>query len=41
MEVVESSVCVTLRYRNINLTDLFVGVGIPSSKRSGISALQG
>jgi hypothetical protein len=36
-----SSVCVTLRYRNIDLTDLLVVVGIPSSERSGISALRG
>ena len=27
--------------RNIDLTDLLVGVGIPSSERSGSSALQG
>jgi hypothetical protein len=36
-----SSVCVTLRCRNIYLTDLLVGVGIPSSERSGSSALRG
>jgi hypothetical protein len=36
-----SSVCVTLCYRNIYLTDLLVGVGIPSSERSGSSALRG
>jgi hypothetical protein len=35
-----SFVCVTLRCRNIYLTDLLVGVGIPSSERSGSSALQ-
>jgi hypothetical protein len=36
-----SSVCVMLRYINIYLTNLLVGVGIPSSERSGSSALQG
>jgi hypothetical protein len=36
-----SSVCVMLRCRNIYLTDLLVGVGIPSSVRSGSSALRG
>jgi hypothetical protein len=36
-----SFVCVTLRCRNINLTDLLVGVGIVSSERSGSSALRG
>jgi hypothetical protein len=30
-----------LRCRNIDLTDLLVGVGISSSKRSGSSALRG
>ena len=35
-----SSVCVTLHCRNIYLTDLLVGVGTPSSERSGSSVVR-
>jgi hypothetical protein len=36
-----SYVCVMLRCKIIELTDLLVGFGIPSSERSGSSALRG
>ena len=36
-----SSICITLCCRNIFFIDLLVGIGIPSSERSGSSTLRG